>query len=244
VYNDGNLFLLHTIRTKGLALMSTSRTGFLAEILSGGSMPVTGEPIPAGQRAYFQERLKGRIFSFIVGAFLKQQRDDPKITQAAIARRLERRPEQINRWLAGPSNMTLETISDLVLAICGGEPSIAVAPLRSTVQSETPALSTQTLNDLASSGPQGGTLTPLQNEAGIQGGGFGSEALAAEGILDGLQEKPVEYINSGASIYEQAVASSPMQTTQASADWERHAFGNAANNNALQSAQPLQVMQG
>jgi hypothetical protein len=119
--------------------MPTSQTGPLAEILSGGSLPLTGELIPPRQLAYFRERLKGRIFSFIVGAFKKQQQEDPTITQAAIARRLGRRPEQINRWLSGPSNMTAETISDLVLAICGGEPSLGVAKLHMASPSQTVA---------------------------------------------------------------------------------------------------------
>ena len=110
--------------------MPTSQTAFLSEILSGGSLPVSGDPIPDGQCAYFQERLKGRVFSFIFSEFLKQQAQNPEITQACIARRLRKRPEQINRWLSGPSNWTLETISDLVLAIYGGEPSLGVSALR------------------------------------------------------------------------------------------------------------------
>jgi hypothetical protein len=117
--------------------MPTFQTGILAEILSGGGLPVTGEPIPAARLAYFRERLKGRLFSFIVAAFKKQQRENPAITQAAIARRLGRRPEQINRWLSGPSNLTADTLSDLILAICGGEPSLDVLPLRSKAQSQT-----------------------------------------------------------------------------------------------------------
>lgn len=117
--------------------MRTSQTAFLSEIVSGGSLPLIGQPIPAGQRAYFQERLKGRIFSFIIGEFQKQQRKNPDITQATIARRLGKRPEQINRWLSGPSNLTLDTISDLFLAICGGEPSLSALPLHSAVQIQT-----------------------------------------------------------------------------------------------------------
>lgn len=200
------------------AQMLTSPTGFLAEILSGGSLPLTGEPIPAGQRAYFQERLKGRIFSFIVGAFLKQQRENPEITKAAIARRLERRPEQINRWLAGPSNMTVETISDLILAVCGSEPSIDVAPLQPATRSQPVArVSTQTSNDLPSSSAQSGAVNErLQNEASSQGWSARIGALRTE-----------------SNPSDRAIIDLPLQKVPAAAEWEL-----AANNNAPQPAQP------
>jgi len=109
--------------------MPSSPIGFLAEILSGGSLPVTGRPIGPGELAYFRERLKGRVFSLIARSLRNQQLQNPNITQAEVARRLGRRPEQITRWLSGPSNMTLDTISDLVLAISGGEPGLGVSPL-------------------------------------------------------------------------------------------------------------------
>lgn len=109
--------------------MTTSPTAFLAEVLSGGGLPITGEPIPEGTLAYFRERLKGRVHSFILQGYLDQRKLDPTITQVQIARRLRRRPEQINRWLSGASNMTLDTISDIVLAVYGGEPAVSLSPL-------------------------------------------------------------------------------------------------------------------
>jgi transcriptional regulator with XRE-family HTH domain len=117
--------------------MTISQTSFLSEILSGGEASLTGSVIPAGQRGYFQERLKGRVYSLIVGAFLKQQKLNPNLTQKDIAKRLDKRPEQINRWLSGPSNWTLETISDLLLAISGAEPSLGVSPLRAETRNQT-----------------------------------------------------------------------------------------------------------
>src|SRR5476651_1437714 len=39
--------------------MTTFQNTFLSEIVSGGEVPLSGRPIPIGQRAYFQERLKG-----------------------------------------------------------------------------------------------------------------------------------------------------------------------------------------
>jgi hypothetical protein len=118
--------------------MTTFQTPtFLAEVVSGGSVPLSGQPTTVGQRAYFQERLKARVYELIVNSFLNQCEANSSLTQASIARRLEKRPEQINRWLSGPSNLTLETVSDLVLGICGGEPSVAVLPLHSDMQTQT-----------------------------------------------------------------------------------------------------------
>lgn len=115
--------------------MTTSPTpSFLAEILSGGAVPLSGSTIPLGKRAYFQERLKGRAYDLVVNEFLRQRDMDPTLTQATIARRLEKRPEQINRWLSGPGNWTLETLSDLLLAICGGEPSVGVSMLQGSTE--------------------------------------------------------------------------------------------------------------
>jgi hypothetical protein len=141
--------------------MPISQTGLLAEILSGGSAPLTGDPIPSGMLAYFRERLKGRVFSLIVSAIREQQEEHPELTQAAIARRLGRRPEQITRWMAGPSNMTLDTISDLVLAVGGGEPSVVIDPLESASQkTDVEAILSDVVSDIA--------LTAYLNSAFLQ----------------------------------------------------------------------------
>ena len=200
--------------------MPTSQTGFLAEILSGGSLPVTGEPIPAGQRAYFQERLRGRIFSFIVGEFLRQQRENPDITQAAIARRLERRPEQINRWLSGPSNMTIDTISDLVLSVWGGEPSMAIATLRQAKERRSDGARAQAEAPAAAS-QAGGMTMYFEGGAGAQAAGATAGASSAA-------------ITAGA----QAIADLPTQTTSSLAKWDDLTSANIANSNSPQSAQP------
>jgi hypothetical protein len=112
-------------------------TDFLAEILSGGGIPLSGAPIPPGQLAYFQERFKTRIFNILIDEFERQCELDPSLTKATIARRIRRRPEQITRWLSGPNNLELETVSDLFLGICGGEPSIAATPLIRPTEEQT-----------------------------------------------------------------------------------------------------------
>jgi hypothetical protein len=92
--------------------MNTSQTGFLSEILAGGK-------ISKAVLAYFRERLQNRLHQFILREFLSKQKEG--LTQADVARMLDRRPEQIHRWLGSPSNLTTDTISDLLLAISKAE---------------------------------------------------------------------------------------------------------------------------
>jgi hypothetical protein len=100
--------------------MTTSQTGFLSEILAGGK-------VSEATLAYFRERLRNRIHQFILRQF--QARQERGLTQADVARVLGRRPEQINRWLGTPGNWTLDTISDLMLAISKAELEFSEYPL-------------------------------------------------------------------------------------------------------------------
>jgi hypothetical protein len=100
--------------------MTTSQTGFLSEILAGGK-------VSEATLAYFRERLRNRIHQFILRQF--QARQGRGLTQADVARVLGRRPEQINRWLGTPGNWTLDTISDLILAISKAELEFSEYPL-------------------------------------------------------------------------------------------------------------------
>lgn len=93
--------------------MTISQTSIMSEIANG-------EVIPEGKLAYFRERQRNRLYDFIVSRFLEKERSEG-LTKADIARRLNRRPEQITRWLTTPGNWTIDTISDLMLAICKGE---------------------------------------------------------------------------------------------------------------------------
>lgn len=82
--------------------------------------------VPAGTLGYFQARNRSRIYEAVLQEFLQSG-----ITQAALARRLGKRPEQINRLLGAPGNWTLDTVSDLLFAISGAEPVYGVQyPLR------------------------------------------------------------------------------------------------------------------
>jgi hypothetical protein len=95
--------------------MTSSQTHFLTEIGAGHY----GPPIPTPKRAYFQQRLRNRVFNFLVEKFIAAQ--DKGLTKAILARRIERTPDVINRWLGAPSNLTIDTISDILLGISAEE---------------------------------------------------------------------------------------------------------------------------
>jgi len=101
--------------------MTMSQTSFLTEIIGGNGT------ISKGKLAYFRERQRNRLYDFIVSRFLEKERSE-KFSKADLARRLNKEPAQITRWLSTPGNWTLDTISDLMLAVCGGELEFKVAP--------------------------------------------------------------------------------------------------------------------
>ncbi len=100
--------------------MTTSQTAFLSEILGD-------EKIPAAKLAYFRRRLSNHVYAAVVNEFLKLEKAG-LINRAELAKRIGRRPEQVTRWLGSSGNWTIETVSDLLLAMkC--EPLVSIAPL-------------------------------------------------------------------------------------------------------------------
>jgi hypothetical protein len=70
-------------------------------------------------RIYFQERLRQRLYDMVMKEFdVYKARGGNK---AKLARRLDKRPEQITRWLSEPENLTFDTLSDLLLGLSGAE---------------------------------------------------------------------------------------------------------------------------
>ncbi len=65
---------------------------------------------------FFRQRLKNKIFQSVVAYFAKEAKAK-KITKKDLAIALGKDPAQITRWLSGPNNWTLDTISDLLLAL-------------------------------------------------------------------------------------------------------------------------------
>jgi hypothetical protein len=93
---------------------------------------LSGEPLSEGTLAYFRERQRNRIHELVISEFLKSG-----ISKADFARRIRRDPAQITRWLASPGNWELDTISDFLIGISGGEfdPQISY-PAREEIQPE------------------------------------------------------------------------------------------------------------
>lgn len=95
--------------------MNTSRTTSL-------SKPASGEPVPLGTLAYLRARHKRRAYDLVLREFKKSG-----ISQAELARRLGKGTDRVCKLLAGPGNWTLDTITDLLFAISGGEAKYDVA---------------------------------------------------------------------------------------------------------------------
>lgn len=74
--------------------------------------------IPDREIFYQRARTENRIFSDLA-AFFAARAEETGITKRDIATMLGRDPAQITRWLSEPSNLTLQTISDLLLALKG-----------------------------------------------------------------------------------------------------------------------------
>lgn len=76
---------------------------------------IDGRPIPEEKLLYFRERLRDRLHSAILGAF--QRRAEKGFKQSDLAERIHKKRAQIARWLGSPSNLTLDSISDLMIGL-------------------------------------------------------------------------------------------------------------------------------
>ena len=114
--------------------MTTSRQSFLSDVLNV-------ERIPVGKIAYFRGRLTNRIHALILTEFERLSREG-QISKARIAKRIGRKPEQVTRWLGSPGNWTIETLSDLSLAM-GYEPAVSLQSLYPSRQISSSAIDTR-----------------------------------------------------------------------------------------------------
>jgi len=103
--------------------VTTFQTQLLNELGAGHN----GAPISESKLVYLQERLRARVFEFLIERFGKEQAKG--LTKAKLARRIRKSPEVINRWLGAPSNLTLDSISDLMAGISAEELEMAGSKL-------------------------------------------------------------------------------------------------------------------
>lgn len=94
--------------------MNTSPNSTLSE-------PSGSDRVPIWTLGYFRVRNKQRIYSLVVNEFKRSG-----LSQADLARRLGKKPDIVCRWLAAPTNWTLNSISDLLFAISGAETTYAL----------------------------------------------------------------------------------------------------------------------
>lgn len=74
------------------------------------------EPKRSREIYYYRQRLKNRVFSKLA-AFFAEEAEKSGVSKKDIAILLNKDQAQITRWLSNPSNLTLETISDILLAL-------------------------------------------------------------------------------------------------------------------------------
>lgn len=96
------------------------------------------QPIPEYDLAYERQRLRNKIHDAVLGHFLREVAATG-ITRAQLARKLNRRPEQITRWLSAPGNLTTDTISDLMYAM-GLDPASILRDAGEIYKTESPHL--------------------------------------------------------------------------------------------------------
>jgi len=94
------------------------------------SKAVGKEPISAGRLGYFRARLKNRLHAIVFDEFVRLEKTSG-LTRRQLAARIGKKAEQITRWLGAPGNWTLDTVSDLLLAM-NAEPTFQLAHFSQT----------------------------------------------------------------------------------------------------------------
>jgi len=81
-------------------------------------MPNTSgtDALPARDLAYFSQRFRHRVFAVLVSRFAALA-EQGMISKTALARKIGKDQGQVTRLLAMPSNMTIDTVSELALAL-------------------------------------------------------------------------------------------------------------------------------
>lgn len=74
------------------------------------------EPLNSAEKAYFRAKMKRKVHGLLLKRFSAMSEDD-RALRSLIADRIGVHRSQVTRWLASPNNLTLDTLSDLLLAM-------------------------------------------------------------------------------------------------------------------------------
>ena len=74
------------------------------------------EPLPKRTRAYFQQRFQQQVFARIAKAF-SHRAEEFGVSKSGLATLVDKDKAQINRILAHPTNLTLDTLSEIMFAL-------------------------------------------------------------------------------------------------------------------------------
>jgi hypothetical protein len=108
---------------------------FLAEILDW-------RPIPEDKLVYFRERLRHRLHAAILDAFLKRSAERG-LRQSDLAIRIDRTRAQITRWFSTASNLTLDSISDLMVGLGMDFDAFPSTPIEETITTASQRVSSE-----------------------------------------------------------------------------------------------------
>lgn len=89
--------------------MTTSRTALKSK------KAALNDVISSAKLVYFRDRLKDTLYSAMLEAF--SDAVETGMTKKDLAQRVQKKPEQITRILSAPGNLTLDTISDILLGL-------------------------------------------------------------------------------------------------------------------------------
>lgn len=76
--------------------------------------------------SYFREFNRGRVHEQLLELFDAWKARGNN--RASLAKKLDRRPEQVTRWLSSPTNFEIDTVSDIALAM-GYLPRLSFDPI-------------------------------------------------------------------------------------------------------------------
>jgi len=100
-----------TQRTQGTQSVTTSPKTQWTSVSS-----LEDAPISPAMLAYFLSAAKNDARDKLLGKFEEVSASEG-VTRAFIARRIRKSPEQVTRWLGAPGNWTLETLTNLAVAM-------------------------------------------------------------------------------------------------------------------------------